>query len=86
MDRHLDLPRLVVVAVYERLFDLGVSDHLTRRCYAQYLKLMWGPDRDSEAAEILTEVEPTLEAAGFNIEPGFGHHPTFYASRPGTVR
>ncbi len=82
LDRNLDLPRVVVTATYERLFDLGVTDALTRHCYANYLKLMWGPDREAEANRILEETQPLLDAAGlngaFNGKPGFGHHPVFF--------
>ncbi len=81
LDLNLDLPRRLVAAVYERLFELGITDALTRRCYAEYLKLMWGPDRESEADKILLEVQPALDAAGFDRHSGFGHHPTFYAFR-----
>lgn len=77
----LELPVPVVKATYERLFELGADDALTRTCYARYL-LLHGPDWDQYANAILAEVEPAARAAGLWDSTVLGHHPVFY-SGPG---
>ena len=76
-DRNLQLPSKIVIAIYRRLFELGVDDVQTKVCFARYL-LLHGPQWDVEAEAILDEVEDVARLAGFWDGPHLGHHPVFF--------
>ncbi|MCP3976846.1 MAG: hypothetical protein GY720_20360 [bacterium] len=76
MDAGLDMPVEVVIATYDRLFELGVRDDNTRLCYSSYLLLH--RERLEEAEAIRAEVIERASAAGLIDNETLGHHPVFY--------
>ena len=69
------------MAVYRRLFALGVDDVHTKLCFAGYA-LLNGPDWDDEANAILQEIEPAARQAGLWKTRHLGHHPVFFVDPP----
>lgn len=78
LDEDLSMPVLLIIAVYGRLFELGVNDVHTRLCFARYLG-MHGPDWDDEANGILHEISDAARDAGLWEGTHLGHHPVFFA-------
>ncbi len=76
LDAGLDMPVDVVLAVYDRLFALGVKDHVTRVCYATYA--LTHRERLEEASTILEEVSELTTDPELIGNTLLGHHPVFY--------